>query len=75
MKPERFQECLDMLDWTQRGIAKRLDRPHGTIKQWLQGKVRIPSDVDIWLETLVGFHERHPPPQRKTPKTSRPVRM
>jgi transcriptional regulator with XRE-family HTH domain len=64
MTPERLRECLKTLDWTQRGLARLLGRPEGTVRQWLAGVVRVPADVAEWLEALARFHERHPPPVR-----------
>jgi DNA-binding transcriptional regulator YiaG len=64
MTPTRFRECLDALDWSQRGIARTLDRQEGTVRQWARGVVQIPDDVAGWLETLARFHEQHPAPVR-----------
>ena len=64
MTPERLRECLAALAWTQRGLARLLGRPEGTVRQWLAGVVRVPVDVAAWLEALARFHERHPPPTR-----------
>jgi plasmid maintenance system antidote protein VapI len=65
MSPTRFRECLDSLEWSQRGVARVLDRHEGTVRQWARGAVQIPADVAAWLETLAQHHERHPPPERK----------
>lgn len=64
MTSTRLRECLTALDWTQRGLARLLQRPEGTVRQWARGAVVIPEDVAAWLEKLARHHERHPPPQR-----------
>lgn len=64
MTPDRLRECLAALEWTQRGLARVLDRDEGTVRQWARGAVQIPEDVASWLDGLARHHESHPPPQR-----------
>ncbi len=64
MTPTRLRECLDALDWTQRGLARVLERQEGTVRQWARGAVSIPGDVSEWLERLTRCHEKNPPPKR-----------
>lgn len=64
MTPDRLRECLAALDWTQRGLARLLQRPEGTVRQWARGAVQIPQAVAAWLETRARHAERHPPPSR-----------
>jgi len=64
MTPTRFRECLDALHWTQRGLARILGRPEGTVRQWARGAVRIPDDVALWLKYLAHFHKALPVPRR-----------
>jgi hypothetical protein len=66
MTPTRFRECLDALHWTQRGLARILGRPEGTVRQWARGAVQIPDDEAVWLEFLAIMHEKTPPPRRET---------
>ena len=66
MTSTRFRECLDALHWTQRGLARILGRPEGTVRQWARGAVRIPTDVAIWLDWLAQAHAAAPAPRRKT---------
>ena len=63
MTPTRLRECLTALDWTQRGLARLLERQEGTVRQWARGVVQIPDDVAAWLEKLAQFHERNPAPR------------
>jgi DNA-binding transcriptional regulator YdaS (Cro superfamily) len=64
MTPARFRECLAVLDWTQRGLARLLSRPEGTVRQWARGAVQIPPAVAAWIETRARHAERTPPPAR-----------
>mgnify|MGYP002363188029 CR=1 FL=1 len=64
MTTGRLRECLDLLGWTQRGLARMLDRPEGTVRQWARGAVTVPDDVAAWLDTLARFHAKHPAPSR-----------
>ena len=64
MTPDRFRECLAALHWTQRGLARILDRPEGTVRQWARGAVRIPDNVAAWLEQNARFMESAPVPRR-----------
>ena len=64
MTPTEFRACLDALHWTQRGLARILDRPEGTIRQWARGAVRIPEDVAAWLEQNARFMQSAPVPRR-----------
>ena len=64
MTPTRFRECLDALHWTQRGLARILTRPEGTVRQWARGAVRRPPDVAAWLEQVASLIQSAPPPRR-----------
>jgi hypothetical protein len=64
MSPTRLRECLEALVWTQRGLARVLERQEGTVRQWARGAVKIPEDVATWLERLARFHEGNPAPGR-----------
>jgi ribosome-binding protein aMBF1 (putative translation factor) len=64
-----LRECIDILGWTQRGLARTLERQEGTVRQWARGVVQIPDDVDVWLEKLVKAHERNPAPRREETTT------
>lgn len=64
MTPARLHACLATLDWTRRGLARRLGRTEGNVRQWLRGGGSMPYDVAAWLERLAQFHEGNPPPTR-----------
>ena len=64
MTPDRFREVLALLDLPQRGFARLLNRPEGTVRQWARGTVVIPADVAAWLEAFAAFMTAHPLPAR-----------
>lgn len=64
MTPTRLRECLTALDWSQRGLARLLDRSEGHVRQWARGVAPVPPHVAAWLETLTAAHEANPPPHR-----------
>ena len=66
MSPDRLRECLAVLAWSQRSLAVLIDRDERQVRRWAAGDYDIPEDVAAWLEKLVRFHERNPPPKRAT---------
>ena len=73
MSPDRFREVLALLDLPQRGFARLLNRPEGTVRQWARGVVTIPADVAAWLEALAAFMVAHPLPARAADATNHPA--
>ena len=68
MTPTRLRECLTALDWSQRGLARLINRQEGTVRQWARGAVQVPEYVAEWLEIRAQHAEQHPPPLRITKK-------
>lgn len=66
MSPTRFHECLATLDWTQRGLARRLGVHDGRTRRWASGRYPIPEPIAVWLETVAHFHEANPAPMAPT---------
>jgi transcriptional regulator with XRE-family HTH domain len=64
LTPARLRECLEILDWSQRSLALRLDVNERQVRRWASGSGRMPQPVADWLEFLARVHDRHPPPQR-----------
>jgi ribosome-binding protein aMBF1 (putative translation factor) len=64
MTPNSLRECLTSLGWSQRGLARTLNRQEGTVRQWARGAVAIPGDVAAWLEKLAMVHQKNPPPRK-----------
>lgn len=65
MSPSRFRECLAALDWSQRGLARLLDRAEGTVREWARGRLPVPAEVAEWLEARASSAEQLPPPARR----------
>lgn len=65
MTPTRLRECLDVLGWSQRGLAGHVAYAEGTVRMWARGALPVPSDVAKWLETRARHAERTPPPARE----------
>lgn len=64
MTPDRFRECLRLIDWSQRGVADLLDIDQRQISRWAKGEYAIPKRIGDWLEKLARFHEQNPPPSK-----------
>ena len=64
MTPARLGECLAVLGWPQRVLARKLNRNEGTVRQWMRGALPVPADVATVLEKLARFYERNPLPKR-----------
>jgi len=65
MTPTHFRECLALLDWTQRGLARQLGYAEGTVRQWARGALPIPEPVSNWLEDRAAVAYATPAPKRK----------
>jgi len=64
MTPTRLRECITILGWTQRGLARMLERQEGTIRMWARGASSIPADVAEWLEQRTQQAQSVPAPRR-----------
>jgi len=73
MTPDRFRKCLDVLGWSQRGVADTLGCADSLTRGWARGKGTIPADVAAWLEDRARHAEATPPPQdwRRRPALER----
>jgi hypothetical protein len=56
MTPTRLRECLDVLEWTLRELARRLKCDSGTIRQMGTGKRPVHESLAAWLEMLAAVH-------------------
>jgi ribosome-binding protein aMBF1 (putative translation factor) len=61
MTPDRLQECLEVLGWTQRGLAREICYDEQQVRRWLAGAT-IPDTVADWIEAIAKFHARFPFP-------------
>ncbi|MBI0435867.1 hypothetical protein [Roseomonas sp. KE0001] len=56
MTPERFTECLDLIGWTKRGLARHLGCDAAAVRRLANGHRPIGSDLETWLEVLAAVH-------------------
>jgi transcriptional regulator with XRE-family HTH domain len=62
MTPKQFLECLEVLHWSQRRLAKILNLHDTTVRRWALGEAIVSPAVAMWLERLARYAARHPPP-------------
>ena len=62
MSPTRLRECLDLLSWSQRGLADVLGVHETRVRRWARGAIDVPAEVASWLEALAAVHAAHPAP-------------
>ena len=67
MTPTELRSYLFVLRWTQRGLARALNRQESTVRQWARGVTRIPDDVERWLDGRLHHALRFPAPIRSRP--------
>ena len=57
-----LRPILAEIGWSDRELARRLNRPHGTVRRWIDGSAAMPDDVQEWLEKLVKAMRLYPEP-------------
>ena len=62
MTPDRLRECLDLIGWSQRGLADKLEVDERQARRWAAGAAPIPDLVADWLERVGAFHAANPAP-------------
>jgi len=62
MTPDRFRQCLAVLNWSQRGLAEKLYCDDRMVRRWADGSEIMPEAVESWLEALVSAHQALPLP-------------
>lgn len=62
MTPERFQECLSILRWSEDSFAGLIEDDVAHVRNMADGVVPIPMKLAAWLETFAKIHEALPPP-------------
>jgi plasmid maintenance system antidote protein VapI len=60
--PDRLRECLDLIGWTQRGLADHLGVHETRTRRWAAGHYPVPPEVALWLERLAKAHADNPAP-------------
>jgi hypothetical protein len=62
MTPERFRECMDILNLGNHHLTTWLDVDDRRVRRWKDGKREVPPEFAEWLEALMTFWETHPMP-------------
>jgi DNA-binding XRE family transcriptional regulator len=52
MTPERLQECLNVLAWSQTDLADRLGVSPRTTRSWCNGRRVVPDNVALWISDI-----------------------
>ncbi len=73
MTPTEYSECLNLIGWTQRGLAERLGVHETRTRRWASGKYSIPANVAAWLDRLAAAHTKHPLPNEWRPENKSPM--
>ena len=58
MTKERFNECLELLYWSQIDLAAILECDVFLTNAWSNGLEPVPADIAIWLEKLAKAHDK-----------------
>lgn len=58
MTPQRFQNCLVLLRWSQFDLAATLKCDVYLVNAWAMGKAPVPGDISDWLDRLAKAHQR-----------------
>jgi hypothetical protein len=58
LTPERFNECLSLLRWSQLDLAAALECDVFLTNAWSNGIETIPVDIAAWLDKLGKVHAK-----------------
>lgn len=64
MSPDRLRECLDVLHWSQRGLADILGLDERQVRRCAAGQSQLRDGESAWLERRARAMEADPPPRR-----------
>jgi hypothetical protein len=67
MTPERFRECMDVLDMSDHRLSEKLDVPVRLVRRWRGGSRRVPPSMAAWIESFVAWTEANPVPEKRVP--------
>lgn len=60
MTPDRFRECVDVLQWSQRQLADCIGVDDRLVRRWAAGTTVIPDHIEVWLERVASFIDTPP---------------
>lgn len=62
MEPNEFLDCIDTLNWSVCGLARRLNVDENRVRRWASGRYQVPEELAVWLNRLVDTLQRYPAP-------------
>jgi ribosome-binding protein aMBF1 (putative translation factor) len=62
MTPTELKDCLSIINWSQRQLARLIKRDERTVRRFVNGALQLPNKQIIWLRKLAEFHAQNPPP-------------
>lgn len=65
MTPSEVTAARLALQWTKAHLGRVLGRGEKTIRDWENGKTKVPSDVADWLWRAKRFFDANPPLTRR----------
>lgn len=66
MTPATLLSTLSRLHWTQRGLADLLGVDKTQVRRWTSGEYPVPAPIAAWLERVVRWLDRNPPPAKRS---------
>lgn len=65
MTPAEFRAALAAIGWSQRQLAAATGWSLGAVRNWADGKARVPPPVAGWLARQAARLAQDPPPRRE----------
>lgn len=56
MTSSRLGECLRIIGWSQRELARQMNVSEATVRRWMGGQQDVPVRVGPYLEGLAAAH-------------------
>jgi hypothetical protein len=60
MSPAELADILDLLEWSNRHLAKRLSYSEGQVRRWRNELQPVPDEVAAWLRECADIRRAHP---------------
>jgi hypothetical protein len=60
--PSDRRACLDLLGWSQRGLARLIGFDERMVRHWFAGRYDPPEAIDAWLWRRAEAMRADPPP-------------
>jgi DNA-binding transcriptional regulator YdaS (Cro superfamily) len=71
MSAHRFRECLDIIGWQNRPLARRLGVDEKQIRRWARGDIAPPPRLMSWMERMARHIANNPPPNVRQPERAK----